>query len=653
VLLFFAVAVQLLTGAGTAAVQRVFADWLYDAVGFLAAATCFFNRRRNDAAPWRLIGIGILVWTLGDVYYTFRLQDLTSPPYPSLADAGYLAFYAPAFVGVGLLLRETVARFSRYVWLDGLAGACTICALSTSIVFEIVWRNRSGSLGTIATNLAYPAGDALLLAVVVGAFGLSGWAFNRTWMLLAAGLVLFAVGDSTYLVEATDTTYQYGSWLDLTWPAGFVLLAAAAASPPRALARTRLHGMALLVVPLLLGLGCLGIEIWDHYARINVIALAGASAGIAAIFARLGLTFKEHLDLLGQTERDSLTDALTGIGNRRALLRHLDYHFHAADEQNAVLLLFDLDGFKAYNDNFGHKAGDALLTRLGGRLDENIGSRGRAYRLGGDEFCVLAPGGKPDLPWLRARAAAALLESGDAFAVTSSCGYALIPEEAATPDAALQLADHRMYQEKAARGEDQTHLVLRQALTERDSLLTDHHEHVAHFAAALAREVGLGPQDVRLVHLAADLHDVGKLALPETLLQKPRELDDGEWALVRQHTLIGERIIAAAAGLDDVAHAVRSTHERWDGRGYPDGLAGTEIPLAARIIAICDAYSAITSNRPYRDARTRSQAIVELRSHAGSQFDPQLVELFTTRVLPALDREPTPLSDRARLADTA
>jgi diguanylate cyclase (GGDEF)-like protein len=446
VLLFVAVAAQLLTGAGPATVQRVFADWLYDGVGFVAAVACFSGRRRSDAAAWRLIGIGILAWTLGDVYYTFRLEGLSSQPFPSPADAGYLAFYVPAFVGVGLLLRETVARFSRYVWLDGLAGACTICALSTSIVFEVVWRNRTGSLAAIATNLAYPAGDALLLAIVVGAFGLSGWAFNRTWMLLAAGLVMFAVGDSTYLVQVTDNTYEYGSWLDLTWPAGFVLLAAAAASPPRPLARTRLHGMALLVVPLLLGLGCLAIEIWDHYARINVIALAGASTGIVAIFARLGLTFKEHLDLLRQTEHDSLTDALTGLGNRRALLRHLDYHFHLADEQAAVLLLFDLDGFKAYNDNFGHKAGDALLARLGARLHEQIGQRGRAYRLGGDEFCVLAPGSRLDLPWLRARAAAALLESGEAFAVTSSCGHALIAEEAGTPDAALQLADHRMYQ---------------------------------------------------------------------------------------------------------------------------------------------------------------------------------------------------------------
>jgi HD-GYP domain-containing protein (c-di-GMP phosphodiesterase class II) len=159
-------------------------------------------------------------------------------------------------------------------------------------------------------------------------------------------------------------------------------------------------------------------------------------------------------------------------------------------------------------------------------------------------------------------------------------------------------------------------------------------------------ELGLVGSDAKLVRAAAELHDVGKLALPETILQKPGQLDEEEWKIVQQHTLIGERIIAAAEGLEHVALTVRSTHERWDGTGYPDGLRGEEIPLAARMIAICDAYDAITTERPYRNARSSDRAIEELRASAGTQFDPELVEAFILRALPALQPKVVELSRR-------
>ena len=151
-------------------------------------------------------------------------------------------------------------------------------------------------------------------------------------------------------------------------------------------------------------------------------------------------------------------------------------------------------------------------------------------------------------------------------------------------------------------------------------------------AARLAAEAGLRGADAKAVRAAAELHDIGKLALPEALLAKPGPLDEQEWELVREHTLIGERIIAAGDGLDPVARIVRSTHERWDGDGYPDGLAGEDIPLAARIIAICDAYEAMTTTRTYRAALTHDEAVQELRDSAGTQFDPALVEMFIRTV---------------------
>jgi two-component system, cell cycle response regulator len=443
---------------------------------------------------------------------------------------------------------------------------------------------------------------------------------------------LFAVADSVYLVQVATGTYHYGTF-DLGWPAGFVLIAAAACAPQTRLRKSLLEGRALLVAPLATASICLAVEIWDHFYRVNPVALVAASLGLAAVIARMALTFNEHLAMLRTTRVESLTDHLTGLGNRRALMQRLDRLFDHGQPTGRLLLLFDLDGFKAYNDTFGHTAGDALLMRLGERLSRSIADRGTAYRLGGDEFCILVEGGFVDLEWVRAAAVASLRETGEAFAITCSSGHVVIPEEAGTAQAALQLADRRMYAEKGASlGDFRSRGALLQALAERDTDLGRHTAGVADHAVRLAVEAGLRGVEAKAVRAAAELHDIGKLALPEALLNKPGPLDEQEWELVREHTLIGERIIAADDGLGPVAKIVRSTHERWDGDGYPDGLAGEDIPLAARIIAICDAYEAMTTTRTYRAALTHDGAVRELRESAGTQFDPSLVEMFIATI---------------------
>ena len=256
----------------------------------------------------------------------------------------------------------------------------------------------------------------------------------------------------------------------------------------------------------------------------------------------------------------------------------------------------------------------------------------RVYRLGGDEFCVLTAADAVRAFEIATTAQSALSEQGEGFAVTSTYGSAGMPADA--PDAAntLRIADSRLYAHKDTRQRSsaghQTRAALLQALQEREPELRDHLDEVAKLSVRIGHELGLSAQELDDLAQAAHLHDVGKMAVPDAILQKPGGLDDVEWDLMRQHTIAGERILMAAPALSHVAALVRSSHERFDGTGYPDGITGTRIPLGARIIAACDAYHSMTSRRTYGTPVSSDDALAELRRCAGRQFDPHVVEVM-------------------------
>ena len=374
------------------------------------------------------------------------------------------------------------------------------------------------------------------------------------------------------------------------------------------------------------------------------VALAGV-AGVAAWRLNEGVR-----DRMRAVQRElavlSETDALTELGNRRKAMADLEALF-ATDPEPTVLVLLDLDGFKSYNDTFGHPAGDSLLARLGHRLSETVGERARAYRIGGDEFCVIAPGSHVERAELEASAVAALSEHGQAFQVGASPGSVLIPMEAHNASDAMRLADQRMYSAKYSLRTSPGHQskdVLLQVLVERQPEIGDHLNNVRALVEPLAVELEVPATEVGPLLHAAELHDIGKVAIPDTILSKPGPLDEEEWEFMRRHTIIGQRIVCAAPALAGVGEIIRASHERWDGNGYPDGLTAREIPLAARIIAVCDAYDAMTSDRPYRRALASEMALAELRRCAGSQFDVRAVEAFEAvraRPQPKLASVPT------------
>ena len=637
VLGWLAYGLHAITGFGGSTAEALFGVWVYDALMLGAAASCLARAAivRRERLAWALLGVGLLAWTAGEIYYAAAFTGAESVPIPSPADAGYLAFYPFAYASLIALLRSRIGSFPATRWLDGLIVGSAVAALAAALALgPIVDASTNDSTLAVVTNLAYPIADLTLLTMVVTAASFTGWRPGLSWLTLGGGLIVLGVSDGLYLLQSAQGSYVEGGILDAAWPLGALLLAAAAWLPPGPKKRTvEARGLRIALVPAAAALIAIGVQSAERVTVVPSIAVGLSLLTLLTVVVRMAISFRDTQASLESSVHEALTDPLTGLPNRRKLMEDLS---QAAEEPPAagelrLLLLFDLDGFKAYNDSYGHPAGDALLTRLGHRLGSFAAPHGTAYRLGGDEFCLLAECTAAAVDGIVGGSKAALSERGDGFSISASHGSVLLPSEAESTEAALQLADRRMYasknRERASAG-SQSRDVLLTALREREPELHAHLLSVAALALLLADELELPAEQRDETLRAAELHDVGKMAIPDAILNKPGPLDEPELAFIRKHPLIGERIIASAPALAPVARLVRSSHERWDGSGYPDGLRGEEIPLGSRVVAICDAYQAMVYERPYSVAMLPTRALEELERNAGTQFDPEVVAAF-------------------------
>jgi diguanylate cyclase (GGDEF)-like protein len=620
-------------GLGGEKLDSFFNDWVYNGLIVVSAVGCLLRAAivKHERGAWLMLGIGIAFWAAAEILATVWLNHLEEPPYPSIADGLYLTFYPAIYVALVLLVRGRMSQARASLWLDGLIAALAVAVVGELFVFQAIMSLEQGTPLAVATDLAYPLGDLVTLALVIGVFALTGWRPGRAWTLIGIGLAALVTADCLYAYQAAHGTYVSGTMLDALWPAATLLVASAAWQPPRTVS-IDLSGWRMLVVPSGFALVGVAALVYEALSGNDPIAVVLAALTLVAATLRTALTFRENLKMLEKTTRESLTDSLTGLANRRRLITDLDRAVASVRAEPCALVLFDLDGFKRYNDTFGHPAGDALLARVGGRLEDAMRPYGCAYRLGGDEFAALVATSGTDSRVAIAAALEALSERGDGFDVGTSYGIVHLGLEVPDAATAMQLADQRLYGKKSSRATTrvtkQTHDVLMQVLVEREPDLREHHAGVAHMAVEVGRRLHLENEALDETMRAAELHDIGKMAIPDEILNKPARLTEEEYEFMKQHTIIGERMLAAAPAMGGVARIVRASHERWDGGGYPDGTAGEEIPLASRIVAVCDSFDAMTTQRPYNKPRTVAEALDELRRCAGTQFDPAVVDAF-------------------------
>jgi diguanylate cyclase (GGDEF)-like protein len=426
---------------------------VYDAVIVGAGVACIvrasvFGRERN---AWILIGAAILVWGAAEVYWTAAIEGNPSAPYPSPADVGYLLFYPLAYAGLALLVRARAHEINWRLWMDGAITALGTAALGAAFVFDFVAGKAEGSSIEILTTLAYPLGDIAMLAMVVGVVALTGWRPGRTWSLLLAGLAAMVIADIAYTLQSTGEALPGGNWIDPIYLISAVCLAAAVWQPTAAAeitSPTGGDGRREVVVPAVFAGVMIGLFAMQYYSASSGLSTVLWAATMAAVILRLAMSDRENKTLLEQVR----TDSLTGLANRGRLQVDMPPLFaEASAERPVALMLFDLNGFKHYNDTFGHPAGDELLARLGASLRNALDGDGAAYRIGGDEFCVLLTCAQDRFEEVGRAATEALTAIGPGYTVSASWGMVRVPDEESEPSAALQLADVRMYAQKESR----------------------------------------------------------------------------------------------------------------------------------------------------------------------------------------------------------
>ena len=430
--------------------DNIVQDGVYGLAALLVLARAVLVRR--DRGAWLLMAAGLGAYAAGTIYWWAVLVELDPPPFPSPADAMWLAYYPFAYAAVVRLLRARRTRTTAATWLDGLiASACA--AAYASVMFLTGFGVGSGTLWSAIVSIAYPAADIVLAGVLLGAWALSGWRIERMWILLLAGMGINCAANGLHMYETASGISLPGAWTDLLWTVALAVIAAAAWQSPRPEADRRperaLVGVAL---PAVLACASMALLLYGSWRDVEPprISSALAATAITAAIVRMVFTVRA-VEGLADALRLARTDDLTQLPNRRMFLETLDRELDDRDPGAPMAVaIIDLDRFKEINDSFGHHVGDTLLQLVAGRLTEAVGTGGVLARLGGDEFGLILPAAGPETARrVAAEALAALRRPFDLgqfdLHADASIGLALFPEQGADRSALLRHADSAMY----------------------------------------------------------------------------------------------------------------------------------------------------------------------------------------------------------------
>ncbi|MCL6472533.1 MAG: diguanylate cyclase [Firmicutes bacterium] len=629
---------------------------------------------------WTLMSIGMFFWMTGElIFFGYVVKyGIAHVPSPTIADAFSIA-YVPIILGVLFSLGRIRAPFDSEKKLF-LANVTMLALAAFLLCYKFLllpqwYENPAMSVVQKTYAIAYPIMDWIIIVSLLLASRRFLEGQIEGWLVLLVAAFSFSIFSDIIFYLADNQRNPYTTW-SLMVTASLIAMSSidevtgslvgniehhraeskgAVDSYPLAQKPWRtlvIPSLASSVIPI----------IWLAYAYNSNKAELPVLVAISSLLLII-LIYRNHLLVTDNTVlfAKALRDSLTGLNNHRYFHETLNKGIKRAAKNNRSLslMMLDIDNFAQLNNSYGHVFGDRVLVTVGAAILTETREEDEACRLSGDEFGVICPNTTgEEAQYLAERMKMsikrALSKGFPDKGITVSIGISTYPELAKDKDELLHTTDGALYwaklngknriqfydpkvvkilsaEERAKRAEEITSIDMvrniAKAVDARDPYTRLHSKRVSDLAKKLARFMGLDEDIVNRVEMAGMLHDVGKIGIPDNILKKQNKLSGEEITIIRNHPLLSVQIIRSTS-LKDIIPAVKAHHERWDGSGYPQGLKGGRIPIEARILAIADAYDAMTTDRPYRKGLTVDEALGEIRRCSGSQFDPKIVDKF-------------------------